>query len=107
MVAAPPRASVPTPTRISAPPTHCHGSNTSPSKTKASRAATNGSIVAMMLARDGAPAYVPMLICDHVAGEIAAGAILAAVVERKSSGAGCSLEVPMFGFRDNGVEVVA
>lgn len=50
----------------------------------------------LMLARDGAPAYVPMLICDHVAGEIAAGAILAAVVERKSSGAGCSLEVPMF-----------
>jgi crotonobetainyl-CoA:carnitine CoA-transferase CaiB-like acyl-CoA transferase len=50
----------------------------------------------LMLARDGAPAYVPMLICDHVAGEIAAGAILAAVVERKSSGAGCSIEVPMF-----------
>jgi crotonobetainyl-CoA:carnitine CoA-transferase CaiB-like acyl-CoA transferase len=50
----------------------------------------------LMLARDGAPAYVPMLICDHVAGEIAAGAILAAVVQRKSNGAGCSLEVPMF-----------
>jgi crotonobetainyl-CoA:carnitine CoA-transferase CaiB-like acyl-CoA transferase len=50
----------------------------------------------LMLARDGAPAYMPMLICDHVAGEIAAGAILAAVVERKASGSGCSLEVPMF-----------
>ena len=50
----------------------------------------------LMLARDGAPAYVPMLICDHVAGEIAAGAILAAVVERKVSGAGSSIEVPMF-----------
>ena len=50
----------------------------------------------LMLARDGAPAYVPMLICDHVAGEIAAGAILAALVERQASGAGCSLEVPMF-----------
>jgi len=50
----------------------------------------------LMLARDGKPAYVPMLICDHVAGEIAAGAILAAIVERKVSGAGCSIEVPMF-----------
>lgn len=50
----------------------------------------------LMQARDGEPAYVPMLICDHVAGEIAAGAILAAVVERKTSGQGCSLEVPMF-----------
>ncbi len=50
----------------------------------------------LALARDGAPAYVPMLICDHVAGEIAAGAILAAVVERKSSGKGSSIEVPMF-----------
>jgi crotonobetainyl-CoA:carnitine CoA-transferase CaiB-like acyl-CoA transferase len=50
----------------------------------------------LMLARDGAPAYVPMLICDHVAGEIAAGAILAALAQRASSGTGCSLEVPMF-----------
>jgi crotonobetainyl-CoA:carnitine CoA-transferase CaiB-like acyl-CoA transferase len=50
----------------------------------------------LMLARDGAPAYVPMLICDHVAGEIAAGAILAALAQRATSGAGCSLEVPMF-----------
>lgn len=50
----------------------------------------------LMLARDGRPAYVPMLICDHVAGEIAAGAILAAIVERRASGVGCSLEVPMF-----------
>lgn len=50
----------------------------------------------LALARDGTPAYVPMLICDHVAGEIAAGAILAAVVERKTSGKGTSIEVPMF-----------
>jgi crotonobetainyl-CoA:carnitine CoA-transferase CaiB-like acyl-CoA transferase len=50
----------------------------------------------LMLARDGAPAYVPMLICDHVAGEIAAGAILAALAQRAASGIGCSLEVPMF-----------
>jgi crotonobetainyl-CoA:carnitine CoA-transferase CaiB-like acyl-CoA transferase len=50
----------------------------------------------LALRRDGTPAYVPMLICDHVAGEIAAGSILAALVERKVSGKGCSIEVPMF-----------
>ena len=50
----------------------------------------------LMLARDGEPAYVPMLICDHTAGEIAAGAILAAVVQRATTGVGCSIEVPMF-----------
>jgi crotonobetainyl-CoA:carnitine CoA-transferase CaiB-like acyl-CoA transferase len=50
----------------------------------------------LMQARDGEPAYVPMLICDHVAGEITAGAILAAVLERKATGNGRSLEVPMF-----------
>ena len=53
-------------------------------------------IAGLMQARDGAPAYVPLLICDHVAGEIAAGAILAALVERRASGQGCSIEVPMF-----------
>ena len=50
----------------------------------------------LMLARDGAPAYVPMLICDHVAGEIAASSILAALLQRSATGLGCSLEVPMF-----------
>ena len=50
----------------------------------------------LTLRRDGTPNYVPMLICDHVAGEIAAGAILAAMVESRSSGKGCSIEVPMF-----------
>jgi crotonobetainyl-CoA:carnitine CoA-transferase CaiB-like acyl-CoA transferase len=53
-------------------------------------------VAGLMQARDGAPAYVPLLICDHVAGEIAAGAILAALVERRTSGQGCSIEVPMF-----------
>jgi crotonobetainyl-CoA:carnitine CoA-transferase CaiB-like acyl-CoA transferase len=50
----------------------------------------------LMEARDGAPAYVPMVICDHVVGEIAAGAILAAVLQSRSTGEGCSIEVPMF-----------
>ena len=50
----------------------------------------------LMLARDGAPAYVPMLICDHVVGEITAGVILAAIVQAKLTGEGASIEVPMF-----------
>jgi crotonobetainyl-CoA:carnitine CoA-transferase CaiB-like acyl-CoA transferase len=50
----------------------------------------------LSLARDGAPAYVPMLICDHVVGEITAGAVLAALMQRTESGSGCSIEVPMF-----------
>jgi crotonobetainyl-CoA:carnitine CoA-transferase CaiB-like acyl-CoA transferase len=50
----------------------------------------------LTLARDGEPSYVPMLICDHVSGEIAAGAILAAVLQHRASGQGCSIEIPMF-----------
>ncbi|SFB20961.1 Crotonobetainyl-CoA:carnitine CoA-transferase CaiB [Collimonas sp. OK607] len=53
-------------------------------------------VAGLTAVRDGAPTYVPMLVCDHVTGEIAAGAILAAIVERKSSGKGCSMEIPMF-----------
>lgn len=53
-------------------------------------------IPGLTLQRDGEPNYVPMLICDHVSGEIAAGAILAAIVEQRRSGIGCSIEVPMF-----------
>ncbi|MFO1027110.1 MAG: CoA transferase [Acetobacteraceae bacterium] len=45
--------------------------------------------------RDGAARYAPLLICDHVTGEIAAGAILAALVRRTRTGAGSSIEVPM------------
>jgi crotonobetainyl-CoA:carnitine CoA-transferase CaiB-like acyl-CoA transferase len=50
----------------------------------------------LMLARDGAPSYVPMLICDHVVGEITAGAILSAVIQKRASGVGASIEIPMF-----------
>jgi len=50
----------------------------------------------LFLRRDGSPNYVPMLICDHVAGEIAAGSILAAILERRISGKGNTIEVPMF-----------
>jgi crotonobetainyl-CoA:carnitine CoA-transferase CaiB-like acyl-CoA transferase len=50
----------------------------------------------LMAARDGAPAYMPMLICDHVVGEIAAGTILAAIMQARATGRGVSLEIPMF-----------
>lgn len=50
----------------------------------------------LTMARDGVPKYVPLLICDHVVGEIAAGAILAAVLNRHRTGQGVTLEVPMF-----------
>ena len=53
-------------------------------------------IPGLSLARDGVPLYVPLLICDHVVGEIAAGAILAAVIERQSTGCGRTIEIPMF-----------
>jgi crotonobetainyl-CoA:carnitine CoA-transferase CaiB-like acyl-CoA transferase len=53
-------------------------------------------ITGLTLARDGKPAYVPMVICDHVVGEIAAGAVLAAIMQQKASGEGATLEIPMF-----------
>ncbi|MDE2006208.1 MAG: CoA transferase [Rhodospirillales bacterium] len=45
--------------------------------------------------RDGAPAFAPLLLCDHVVGEITAGAILAALFRRARSGEGAAIEVPM------------
>ncbi len=50
----------------------------------------------LTLARDGKPSYVPMLICDHVVGEITAGAIMAALMQKHKTGMGASLEIPMF-----------
>jgi crotonobetainyl-CoA:carnitine CoA-transferase CaiB-like acyl-CoA transferase len=53
-------------------------------------------IPGLSLERDGVPLYVPLLICDHVVGEIAAGAILAALIERQATGGGRTIEIPMF-----------
>jgi crotonobetainyl-CoA:carnitine CoA-transferase CaiB-like acyl-CoA transferase len=52
-------------------------------------------VAGLFAARNGAPAYVPLLLADHVVGEIAAGAILAALVQRGRTGAGSAIEVPM------------
>lgn len=53
-------------------------------------------ITGLTMARDGRPTYVPMLVCDHIVGEIAAGTVLAAIMRQKLSGQGSSLEIPMF-----------
>jgi crotonobetainyl-CoA:carnitine CoA-transferase CaiB-like acyl-CoA transferase len=53
-------------------------------------------IAGLTMARDGKPSYVPMLICDHVVGEIAAGAIIAALLQRQNTGEGARIEIPMF-----------
>jgi crotonobetainyl-CoA:carnitine CoA-transferase CaiB-like acyl-CoA transferase len=53
-------------------------------------------IAGLTMARDGKPAYVPMLICDHVVGEITAGTIMAALLQRQNTGIGSSIEIPMF-----------
>ncbi|MCR0980790.1 CaiB/BaiF CoA transferase family protein [Roseomonas populi] len=45
--------------------------------------------------RDGAPSYVPLLLCDHLVGEIAAGAVMSALFERERAGEGSAIEVPM------------
>jgi crotonobetainyl-CoA:carnitine CoA-transferase CaiB-like acyl-CoA transferase len=53
-------------------------------------------IAGLTMVRDGKPAYVPMLICDHVVGEITAGAVMAALMQRYKTVQGASLEIPMF-----------
>jgi crotonobetainyl-CoA:carnitine CoA-transferase CaiB-like acyl-CoA transferase len=53
-------------------------------------------IAGLAMARDGKPAYVPLLICDHVVGEITAGAVMAALMQRQQTGLGMTLEIPMF-----------
>jgi crotonobetainyl-CoA:carnitine CoA-transferase CaiB-like acyl-CoA transferase len=53
-------------------------------------------IAGLTMARDGKPSYVPMLICDHVVGEITAGSIMAALMQKQHTGTGTTLEIPMF-----------
>ncbi|MGB3070255.1 MAG: CoA transferase [Ottowia sp.] len=53
-------------------------------------------IAGLFAARDGTPSYVPLMMADHVVGEIAAGAIVAAVCRQIRTGVGATIEVPMF-----------
>lgn len=53
-------------------------------------------VAAVFAARDGKPSYVPLMMADHVVGEITAGAILAALCHQGRTGEGATIEVPMF-----------
>lgn len=53
-------------------------------------------IPGLMAMRDGKLAYAPLVMCDHIVGEMAAGAVLAAVTEKLQSNIGTFVEVPMF-----------
>ena len=51
-------------------------------------------VAGLTLRRDGQPLYAPLLLCDHVTGEITAGAILAALLRRERSGRGGAIGGP-------------
>ena len=53
-------------------------------------------IAGLALQRDGVPRFAPLLIADHVVGEITAGQISAALLRRFRTGEGTTLEIPMF-----------
>jgi crotonobetainyl-CoA:carnitine CoA-transferase CaiB-like acyl-CoA transferase len=53
-------------------------------------------IPGLIAMRDGTPAYAPLVMCDHIVGEMTAGAVLAAIIEKRVSGNGTFVEVPMF-----------
>ncbi len=53
-------------------------------------------VAGLALRRDGVPRYAPLLLADHVVGEITAGAISAALFRRSRTGLGTTLEIPMF-----------
>lgn len=53
-------------------------------------------VAGLALKRDGVPRFAPLLIADHVVGEITAGAISAALLRRFRTGEGATLEIPMF-----------
>jgi crotonobetainyl-CoA:carnitine CoA-transferase CaiB-like acyl-CoA transferase len=54
-----------------------------------------GGVAGLFIRRDGIPRYVPLVMCDHVTGEITAGAIMAALFRRERTGQGAAIEVPM------------
>ena len=53
-------------------------------------------VAGLALQRDGVPRCAPLLLADHVVGEITAGAISAALFRRSRTGLGTTLEIPMF-----------
>jgi crotonobetainyl-CoA:carnitine CoA-transferase CaiB-like acyl-CoA transferase len=53
-------------------------------------------IASLFVEREGAPAYVPTVLCDKVAGHVIASSIMAALFQRGRGGGGQAIEVPMF-----------
>jgi crotonobetainyl-CoA:carnitine CoA-transferase CaiB-like acyl-CoA transferase len=53
-------------------------------------------VAGLALQRDGVPRYAPLLLADHVVGEITAGSVSAALFRRSRTGKGSALEIPMF-----------
>ncbi len=53
-------------------------------------------IAGMFRRRDGAPAYVPTVIADKVCALFVAQAVLVALIHRRETGEGQTIEVPMF-----------
>jgi crotonobetainyl-CoA:carnitine CoA-transferase CaiB-like acyl-CoA transferase len=53
-------------------------------------------LAALYQAAHGAPGYAPTVICDKLAGQAVAYAILAALFHRERGGGGQAIEVPMF-----------
>ena len=56
-----------------------------------------GSGLAALAAQiDGVPAYLPTVLCDKLAGQVIAYAVLGALFQRSRDGRGVRIEVPMF-----------
>lgn len=53
-------------------------------------------LAALQTAAYGQPGYLPTVLCDKIAGQAIACAILAALYERRAGGGGQAVEVPMF-----------
>ena len=52
-------------------------------------------LAALNKGADGAPRYVPMVVCDKVSGHVLAGAVGMALFQRERSGRGQEVHVPM------------
>lgn len=52
-------------------------------------------LVGLHIQRDGDAMFIPLLLSDHIVGEITAGAVIAALFERSRTGLGSAVEVPM------------
>jgi crotonobetainyl-CoA:carnitine CoA-transferase CaiB-like acyl-CoA transferase len=53
-------------------------------------------LAALQQAAHGTPGYLPTVLCDKIAGQAIANAILAALFQRSAGGGGQAVEVPMF-----------